>query len=368
MEKNNNKKIFISWSGSTSKAVAHCLKDWLKDLLPEEVEPWVSSRDIDSGSIWINNLLTELKSCSIGIICLTADNLESPFLHFEAGALLAKEIDKSRVCVLLYDINEDNVKPPLKMFQLKHFNKNETFELLQSINNHFKERKVRDVHLKSHFEATWSIFENQVNDTVALARQPGNRVSTNPIKWIQVAGSGNPSNPLPEEILDTCRILGQKLAQQNFGLLTGNWPLVDEEVTKAYSAERKIMGCQEFLKHILRQDVSPIFNIGDREYALSPHMVWGMQASEIDAAVLIAGEGGTLQTALWMSIAGKPVFPLAKTHGDAEKYFWACKTEPFCLNEKIPGVSKTDFEKLNEPIPQVVDNLMILLDKWVLNS
>jgi hypothetical protein len=368
MEENIKKKIFISWSGSVSQAVAHSLKDWLKEFLSEDIEPWVSSRDIDSGSIWINNFLTELKSCSIGIICLTPDNLISPYLHFEAGALLAKEIDKSRVCVLLYDLKKEDVKDPLNMFQLRQFKKEEIFELLKTINNHFSEGKTRDTFLKSHFEITWSNFENLVNNAVVIARKRGKGIKSDPVKWIQVAGSGNSSHPLSENVLETCQILGKKLAQQNFGLLTGNWPLVDEEVTKAYQAERKKLGRQEFIKHILRQDVSPVFNIGDREYALSPHMVWGMQAREIDAAILIAGEGGTLQTALWMCVAGKPIFPLAKTGGDAEKYFWACKADPFFLNEKIPGVTKMDFEKLNEPIPQAVNYLMELLDKWVSHS
>jgi hypothetical protein len=368
METIKRKKVFISWSKPISNAIAVCLRDWLNEALPR-VEVWISSTDIALGRIWLFELLKSLKESSVGIICLTSENLTSPFIHFETGALLAQEVDQSQICVFRYDVEENNVPAPLNIFQYNKFDKYGTLNLLKTINDHLsEEQRIPNPHLESYFEATWLNFEESVRKAVANAGRPPVSVDYNPVKWIQVAGSGNINNPLSPDVLDVCQILGKKLAQHNFGLVTANWPLVDEEVTRAYCLERDTLGRKRFDKHVVRADVPPAFSEGDPIYVSSPHSVWGRQALEIDACILVAGEGGALQSALWMSIAGKPVFPIAQTKGDAEKYFYACKEEPFKLNERIFGITKNDFEKLNDRLPKAVDNLMELLEKWVQNS
>lgn len=358
MEDNKENKIFISWSKPISKAIAISIRDWLKKVLPN-TNPFLSSKDIDVGSLWSNNLLNELKGASVGIVCLTPDNLEAPFIHFEAGALLAEEINRSRVCVYLYNLEINDVKPPLEMFQLTKFDKTGTLALFRAVNNRLG-NLISDSQVEAVFNHSWDEFEQSVKNEVKRATHP----NTEPVKWIQVSGSGNVANPLSPEIKNVCHLIGQKLAQQNFGIVTASWPLVDEEVTQAYSLERQNLGRKEFIRNVLRGDTPPAFRLGDAYHVYSPHEVWAKQATLNDACVLIGGEGGTLQTALWMSLAGKPIFPLAKTGGDAEKYYWACQPEPFKLNDKIPGVSKDDFEKLNEELPEVVDSLMELLNKW----
>ena len=78
--------------------------------------------------------------------------------------------------------------------------------------------------------------------------------------------------------------------------------------------------------------------------------------------------GGVLQTGLWFANAEKPVFPLAATGGDARKFYLAGAEKPFYFNESIPGVSKQDYDRLGNPLPRVVDDLMTLLDKWAKNT
>jgi len=67
-------KVFISWSGETSKAVATALYDWLPEVI-QNGQPWISNHDIHLGE-----QLPELK---IGILCLTPDNLSAPWILFE---------------------------------------------------------------------------------------------------------------------------------------------------------------------------------------------------------------------------------------------------------------------------------------------
>ncbi len=47
-------KIFVSWSGKRSKAVAELMSDWLKCVI-QASQPWISTRDIDRGAIWFRN-------------------------------------------------------------------------------------------------------------------------------------------------------------------------------------------------------------------------------------------------------------------------------------------------------------------------
>jgi hypothetical protein len=44
-------KVFISWSGERSFALANALRRWLK-LAVQSIEPWVSSKDIVAGQRW----------------------------------------------------------------------------------------------------------------------------------------------------------------------------------------------------------------------------------------------------------------------------------------------------------------------------
>ena len=79
-------KVFISWSGNTSRLVAQALYNWFP-LVLQSVSPWMSSVDIAIGTRWITEIGVQLKESHFGIICLTPVNLQAPWIHFEAGAI-----------------------------------------------------------------------------------------------------------------------------------------------------------------------------------------------------------------------------------------------------------------------------------------
>jgi hypothetical protein len=87
--------IFLSWSGDASKALATAINDWLGMIFPE-VTFWISSRDIEAGERWGEELDKQLESTNFGILCLVPTNLAAPWLIFEAGAL-SKSVEASRV-------------------------------------------------------------------------------------------------------------------------------------------------------------------------------------------------------------------------------------------------------------------------------
>lgn len=130
-------KVFLSWSGEQSKAVARALREWLPFIFPGS-ETWMSDRDLDAGVRWAEEIEGSLKGSNFGIICVTAGNRNSPWLNFEAGAisnnLSADGNEKSRVVPYLLDIGFPEVKGPLAQFHGKQANKAGTWELVQALN------------------------------------------------------------------------------------------------------------------------------------------------------------------------------------------------------------------------------------------
>src|SRR5882672_5473884 len=107
-------KVFISWSGARSKAVAELLKIWIKSVL-QATDPWISTKDIDRGSIWFAEIYGRLAESPMGIFCLTAENKNAPWILFEAGAL-AKGAPENRVYTLLIDLRPADIEGPLAHF------------------------------------------------------------------------------------------------------------------------------------------------------------------------------------------------------------------------------------------------------------
>ena len=101
-------KVFISWSGNTSLKVAQIFREWLPSVI-QSIEPYVSSEDIDKGARWSTDIAKELEDSTFGILCVTKDNLEAPWLSFEAGAL-SKTMEKAFVNPFLFDIKRSEVK------------------------------------------------------------------------------------------------------------------------------------------------------------------------------------------------------------------------------------------------------------------
>jgi hypothetical protein len=107
-------KVFISWSGALSRALALELREWLP-MVVHQVDPWISGRDISPGQRWALALGHELAQSEFAIICLTSENRRSPWLLFEAGAV-ARSLE-ARVVPLLFGIEPSDLDGPLAQFQ-----------------------------------------------------------------------------------------------------------------------------------------------------------------------------------------------------------------------------------------------------------
>ena len=155
-------ELFISWSGERSQKVAEALRDWLPNVI-QSVEPFMSASDIEKGSRWSSDIATHLERAQFGLICLTRENLEAPWLLFEAGAL-SKSIENSRVVPYLYGISLAELQEPLAQFQAALADKSSTLEVVKSINEESGEYALESTRLEDTFEMWWPQLASILDD------------------------------------------------------------------------------------------------------------------------------------------------------------------------------------------------------------
>ncbi len=152
-------KVFISWSGERSQVLAQALRDWLPMVL-HYAEPWLSHSDIEAGDRWANVVAKELETTKFGIICITRENIASPWILFESGAL-AKSMQEGRVIPLLLDIEFKDIAGPLAQFQAKKVEKEGLNDVVTSINS-FADTKLTEARLAHQFDTLWPALETKV--------------------------------------------------------------------------------------------------------------------------------------------------------------------------------------------------------------
>lgn len=155
-------KVFISWSGTKSQKVAMVLKEWLPSVI-QSLEPYVSSEDIDKGARWSTDIATELENSSFGILCVTKDNLNAPWISFEAGAL-SKSMDKSFVTPFLFDIKRSEVNGPILQFQSTIFEREDIKKLICTLNKACEDSGIPESRLDSAFEVWYPRLEEELKN------------------------------------------------------------------------------------------------------------------------------------------------------------------------------------------------------------
>jgi hypothetical protein len=161
-------KIFLSWSGNRSQKVAEALRDWLPYVVPR-VEPYVSSEDIDKGARWATDIAKELEASAYGLICLTKENVEAPWVLFEAGAL-SKSVDKSKVIPVLLDLKKTDIQGPLLQFQAVTLDKDDVRKAVRDINEACGDNAIDAHRVETAFTKWWPELEEKVEQ---ITRMPG---------------------------------------------------------------------------------------------------------------------------------------------------------------------------------------------------
>lgn len=192
-------KVFISWSGDLSRRLGEALRNWLPATL-QYVKPYFSPDDIEKGAKWNSEIAKELETSNVGVICLTQDNTDKPWILFESGAL-SKSLDKARVCTLLFDLDAADVKGPLTSFQATRFSRDDFKRLVSTINSTAGDAKLETPVLDNVFNMWWPHLEEQVTAILSTHNKGTKR-------------ERRPERDILEEILELTRMNAERAHRQ----------------------------------------------------------------------------------------------------------------------------------------------------------
>jgi hypothetical protein len=163
-------RIFVSWSGEFSHRLASAIRQWLPKVLPT-IDVFLSSEDIRKGSRWFNDIEAELEASDFGILCLTPDNVDAPWLLFEAGAL-SKKTGIARVCPLLLGLRPDHLQDPLRRFNAATTEKDDVLRLVRSANAAHGEQRIAADKLDEAFALHWNQLDSVVSELRMRVPEP----------------------------------------------------------------------------------------------------------------------------------------------------------------------------------------------------
>lgn len=128
-------KIFISWSKENSQEVAKALKKVIEtEIFPETgLQCFVSKFDISAGADWYPTIKAEIKTCDLGILCITNENVAAPWIFYEAGGMAAREVPTIPLLIGC-EISELSDSPLQGKQCVNFYRKTEFVKMMEDIN------------------------------------------------------------------------------------------------------------------------------------------------------------------------------------------------------------------------------------------
>lgn len=282
-------KVFLSWSGARSHKVALVFRDWLPSVI-QEIVPYVSSEDIDKGARWSTDIAKELSDSTYGILCVTRENINAPWLTFEAGAL-SKTMDKSFVSPFLFDIKRSEVDGPILQFQSTIFEKEDLKKLVTSLNKACEKDGLGPDRLNKAFEVWYPTLESDLDKLRNVERDPHDTDTGQELQSPK-------AQEILEEILELSRI-NQKLIRNPDASLGSNIEeisnmlrvMIDrtERVEDPISARRMRKFHPMILDELMHVSLSSADGFVGAQMALSlvrSHMPWVYDAGNETISIL----------------------------------------------------------------------------------
>ena len=174
-------QVFISWSGKRSLAVAESLCVFVAEVIPELKDHLFVSTGIEKGSRWSEEIARHLEEADAGILCVTAEGLSSPWLHFEAGALTkgldssrarrgeqAGSTTSSRIFTYLHCLASSAFTGPLSQYQWTSATFDDTWRLMSALHGLFARGRADLRSARHRFDERWPDFERELRRNAVL--------------------------------------------------------------------------------------------------------------------------------------------------------------------------------------------------------
>jgi len=159
--------LFVSWSGAASHQAADAFQEWLTGALPG-VRTWMLSEDITKGTAWFSSVSAQLSKSGACLILITPENVGSPWVFYEAGAI-AHAVPEALICPYLIGVKVGELAgTPLGHYQVTVFDKDDTWLLIRALNALLATPHQEDV-LRGNFDARWPSLQSRLAQVVASA-------------------------------------------------------------------------------------------------------------------------------------------------------------------------------------------------------
>lgn len=106
----------------------------------DDVNVWVSSEDIHLGQDWRKTLRDALDTSNYAVLCVTPQNVDSPWIAMETGAIAMKSEQGFFAVPVLFGLEERDLPSHLSGFQSIEASKANLIRLANEIRNHVKSR------------------------------------------------------------------------------------------------------------------------------------------------------------------------------------------------------------------------------------
>ena len=274
-------KVFISWSGDRSKKLANELKEFLSSVF-QSAKVWMS-QDMDPGIRWSQQLNDELETSRLGVLCLTPENLNAPWLLFEAGSL-AKSATQSKVVPYCLGLRSTDIPSPLAQFQVADADENGTRRLVQSLNSTL-ESPLGETQLSRAFDAWWPQLKSQIEVILASVSPQNSALSAGELErerqiirrfcdrvagawWEHIAGEGIGFFQIRMDELQTSVRLEGSFYNED-GFLVADWNSVAARVLD----DKKMIVYLRECSHSDRD--KQIHGYGEMSFKGSAELSWG---------------------------------------------------------------------------------------------